>query len=113
MTACPCCGSPMATHEIKVDLASNVLAVGWCDSSIELTATCAVIAQALAEAMPAGATMKAIGSAIWGAGERPPVWARAVRQNIMRLRKLIKPANLEIVNVQGRGYRMQRVGGTV
>lgn len=105
---CPCCGKPLTSDEIKVDLNSNTLAVGWVAEQVSLSPQTAEVAFALAQVSPKFIPMAALTAAVWG---KATVAGTALRNHIGRLREQIAPLGLQVVAQYGAGYAIRRVGG--
>jgi DNA-binding response OmpR family regulator len=108
LAKCPCCGGPLGENQIAIDLTSNTLAAGWLKKPIKLMPTCAELAYALIERMPEAVLIPDLASSIWGT-KSPDSALGLIRNNVMRLRKSLLGAGLEIINSRG-AYKLQRVG---
>lgn len=103
---CPCCGTELQQHDIKVDLNTNTLAVGWSDQMVKLSATQAEIAYVLAR--NGNADVATIARGVWGKNNQ--CGARSLKTHIAELRKKVSPVGVTVSNVGSGNWRLERVG---
>lgn len=121
MTPCPCCGAPLPSGKILVDLQRNTI-VGPL-GAIKVEPRTAELAAALVKATQTGRvlTVSNLVSAVWGAGDGPDDAVGAISAHIYRLRRGYSPRNsypvrgirsigLDVERIRGRGYRLVEIG---
>lgn len=109
MTACPCCGQPLADGAIVVSLDTNTLSVQG-KGSARLTPRQAEVAYVLSKAMPRSLRRDQIVEQVYGLYSDIPESAyNNVRIHVSVLRDRLAALGLTIILVHGAGYRMERI----
>lgn len=100
---CPCCGAELQNQQPRVDLNANVFLLRGVQ--IPLSPTQAELMETLIRRAPGVVTHDTLIRHLWGSDE-PADPLRNIRVHVCRLRVLLAPLGVSIINVLDVGYRL-------
>lgn len=101
--ACPCCGTELRNQRPRVDLNTNNFI--FRGRKLPLSPTQAELMEALARRAPGIVTHDTLIRYLWGADE-PTDPRKNIQVHVCRLRSLLSPLGVSIINVLDVGYRL-------
>lgn len=107
MTPCPCCGQSVDTDDLLVSLETNRASRGGLTTK-HMSPQQAEILWALRQRHPETVSYDAAMGVMYGRGQeiRAEMPNRVMRVNVSRLRRIIAPLNVGIINRYGDGYAL-------
>lgn len=103
-TKCPCCGTKLESDDLFVDLETNTASRG--SQTVQLRAGEANALYALHSVFPGGLSKESLNRRV---SIRPIDAERSVlaKTYVSRLRRRLRPMNVQIETIRGAGYRLQ------
>jgi DNA-binding response OmpR family regulator len=106
MSKCPCCGQPIASNDILVDLGSGRVTfngkVGY------LTLKESMLVNCMVEAFPTTVSKDRLIMETYGQDE-PESVENCIRVLVIKARKVLEPLGLRIESDYMRGYRLAKI----